>query len=157
MASRHGHCWLVWHKTSKKEVVTGRQGHMGPVFSISTGRIAEPKRNQHTMQDVSTAKQIVIAASQRILYLPHAIRQMSRPDRMITAAEVRDVVEHGEIIEDYPLDARGHSCLLLKFLSDTRPIHVVCAPKADYLAIITAYVPTSEEWEDNYRKRKLSL
>ncbi len=52
-------------------------------------------------------------ASQRILFLPHAVRQMSRPDRMISTADVRKVIEEGEVIEDYPEDARGHSCLIL--------------------------------------------
>lgn len=41
------------------------------------------------------------SASQRILFLPHAIRQMSRPDRMITTAEVRKVVKFGTVIEAY--------------------------------------------------------
>jgi len=41
------------------------------------------------------------AARQRILFLPHAIRQMSHPDRMITPEEVERVVLGGEIIEDY--------------------------------------------------------
>ena len=79
---------------------------------------------------------------------------MSRPNRMITTTEVRDVIEHGEVIEDYPLDIRGHSCLLLKFVSHGRPLHVVCAPKPDYLAIITAYIPNHEDWENNYSRRK---
>ncbi|MDQ3918414.1 MAG: DUF4258 domain-containing protein [Acidobacteriota bacterium] len=35
---------------------------------------------------------------------------MSRPDRLITTAEIRRVIERGEIIEDYPEDVRGHSC-----------------------------------------------
>jgi Domain of unknown function (DUF4258) len=52
-------------------------------------------------------------ARQRLLFLPHALRQMSRPDRMITTADVRRVLEEGEIIEDYPEDSRGHSCLIL--------------------------------------------
>ncbi|MCU1236766.1 MAG: hypothetical protein JWP63_4733, partial [Candidatus Solibacter sp.] len=30
---------------------------------------------------------------------------------MISVVEVRRVVMRGEIIEDYPEDARGHSCL----------------------------------------------
>ena len=37
---------------------------------------------------------------------------------------------------------------------DERPLHVVCAPKDDYLVIITAYLPNDQEWEDDYRKRK---
>lgn len=53
------------------------------------------------------------AAKTRLLFLPHAIRQMSRPDRMITVREVRRTVVAGEMIEDYPEDMRGHSCLML--------------------------------------------
>jgi len=88
------------------------------------------------------------------LFLPHAIQQMTRPERMISRQGVRNVVEHGEVIEDYPNDIRGHSCLLLGVGSDDRPVHVVCAPKSDYLAIITAYVPARDEWTDGYRVRK---
>jgi homoserine kinase len=95
------------------------------------------------------------SAVKRILFLPHAIRQMSKPDRMVSTAEIRMVIEHGAVIEDYPEDSRGHSCLILGF-ADKRALHVVCAPKDDYLAIITAYLPSDQEWEDNYRKRKKS-
>jgi hypothetical protein len=95
------------------------------------------------------------SAVKRILFLPHAIRQMSKPDRMISTTDIRTVIEQGEVIENYPEDARGHSCLLLGF-TDNRFLHVVCAPKDDYLAIITAYLPSDQEWEDNYKKRKKS-
>jgi hypothetical protein len=52
------------------------------------------------------------AARAKLLFLPHAVTQMSRPDRMITVQEARSTVLRGEIIEDYPEDARGHSCLI---------------------------------------------
>ena len=94
------------------------------------------------------------AAQKKVLFLPHAVRQMSRPDRMITGAEVREVINNGEVIEDYLEDARGHSCLILGSGIDDRFIHVVCSPKEDYLAIITAYIPDSDEWEDDFRARK---
>ena len=48
-------------------------------------------------------------ASQRILFSQHALRQMSRPDRMIPTTEIRAVLDKGEIIEDYPEDPRGQS------------------------------------------------
>lgn len=76
------------------------------------------------------------AASKKLLFLPHTIRQMSRPERMITLTEVEAVIQTGEVIEDYPEDARGHSCLLLGSGQGNRVIHVVCAPKDEYLAII---------------------
>lgn len=95
------------------------------------------------------------SAEKRILFLPHAVRQMSKPERMISTEEVRQVIENGEIIENYPNDPRGHSCLMLGFGIDKRPIHIVCAPKKEYLAIITAYIPNEEEWENNFKKRKV--
>jgi hypothetical protein len=38
------------------------------------------------------------AAEKRLLFLPHSIRQMSRPQRMISSNEVEGVVRHGELI-----------------------------------------------------------
>ena len=94
------------------------------------------------------------AAGRRILFLPHAISQMARPSRMITTKDVRSVVEQGEVLEDYPEDARGYSCLMLGVGTEGRCLHVVCSPKADYLAIITAYLPSQEEWESDLRTRR---
>ena len=52
------------------------------------------------------------AAEKKLLFLPHAIRQMSRPERMIMPQEVERVVMTGELVEDYLNDSRGHSCLI---------------------------------------------
>ena len=95
-----------------------------------------------------------VAARKKVLYLQHAARQMSRPERMISTSEVRRAINAGEVIEDYPKDPRGHSCLILGYGRDRRPIHVVCAPKPEFLAIITAYLPTEDEWENDFSQRK---
>lgn len=95
-------------------------------------------------------------AAMRILFLPHALRQMSRPDRMILAADVRRVIETGELVEEYPDDPRGRSCLLFGRGHDKRPLHVVCSPKTEYLVVITAYVPNPEKWEADLKTRKRS-
>lgn len=94
------------------------------------------------------------AAAARILYLPHAVRQMSKPTPMISTADIRNVVLAGEAIEDYPEDVRGHSCLLLGSDAHGRTIHVVCSPKEDFLAVITAYVPDPAKWTSDFRARK---
>lgn len=73
---------------------------------------------------------------------------------MIATGEVRLTIEYGEVVEDYPGDVRGHSCVLLGFGESGRPIHVVCSPKEDYLAIITAYIPDEKEWADGFRVRR---
>jgi hypothetical protein len=72
---------------------------------------------------------------------------------MITSSEVESVIMGGGIIEDYPADPRGHSCLLLAFTGDAQPVHVVCSPKDEYLAVITAYRPDANQWSRDFRKR----
>ena len=93
------------------------------------------------------------AGRKRLLYLPHAIRQMSRSDRMITPEEVRTVAMTGQLVENYPDDPRGQSCLLLGLGNGDRPIHVVAAPKDEYLAIITAYMPDPTQWSSDFMRR----
>lgn len=104
--------------------------------------------------DNGIAQLIKTAARKRLLFLPHAVKQMSRPERMISAQEVRRVVLRGEIVEDYPEDARGHSCLIVGQGDEGRLIHVVCAPKLQYLAVITAYLPKASEWGQDFKTRR---
>ena len=104
--------------------------------------------------NIEIIKEIRKLTQKKVLFLPHALRQMLRPDRMITRHEVTQVISEGELIEDYPDDARGHSCLILGKGDTDRAIHVVCSPKEDYLAVITAYIPDSNEWSSDFKKRK---
>ena len=98
-------------------------------------------------------ERVRVAAGTAVLFTRHAVLQTLRPDRMVSTQEVRDVVERGEVIEDYPEDARGHSCLMLGRGTGGRPVHVVCSPKDDYLAIITTYLPDPDEWGPDLRRR----
>ena len=107
------------------------------------------------LKNIEILQEIRKLIRSKILFLPHALRQMLRPDRMITRLEVMKVISEGEIIEDYPYDHRGHSCLILGKGENDRAIHFVCAPKEDYLAIITAYLPESNEWSIDFKKRKI--
>jgi hypothetical protein len=93
------------------------------------------------------------AARKKRLFLPHALRQMLRLERMIRTAEIRSVIENGEVIEDYPEDPRGHSCLMFGSGDADRPIHVACSPKINFLAIITAYIPDENEWSSDFKTR----
>lgn len=95
---------------------------------------------------------IIEAASKNILFTAHALDEMNSENVIITVAEVMQAVTEGEVIEDYPEDRRGHSCLM--FHQNDRPLHVVCAPKAHYPAIITAYRPDPQKWENDLKTRK---
>jgi hypothetical protein len=108
------------------------------------------------IEKMSLVEQIRTAAAKRVLFLPHAVRQMSRPERMISTAEVREVLIGGEAIEEYPDDPRGPSALLLGREPGRRAIHVVAAPKEEYAAVITAYVPDPAIWSEDMKTRRES-
>jgi hypothetical protein len=40
------------------------------------------------------------AAQKKVLFLPHALRQMLRPDRMISRLEIRQVIAQGRMGSD---------------------------------------------------------
>ena len=69
--------------------------------------------------------------------------------------DVRNVIQGGEIIMDYPDDKPLPSKLILGF-SNGRPIHVVLAYDAanETGYVITAYVPDENIWNNNYKSRR---
>ena len=104
------------------------------------------------MESIVTA--VRNAAQKRMLFLPHALDEMNAPQELVTLQEVHAVIFEGEVIEDYPEDVRGHSCLMLGSGLNGRPIHVVCAPKNEYLAVITVYLPNERRWTADWRTRR---
>lgn len=74
--------------------------------------------------------------------------------RNIGVDEFREAIAAGEIIEDYPDDKYGPSCLVSGRTLRGRPIHIHCSyPSRDYLKIITVYEPDEESWE-GYKVRR---
>jgi hypothetical protein len=67
--------------------------------------------------------------------------------RHITLLEVREAIANGEILEDYPNDKYGPSCLILGYTRVGRPLHIQCSyPSRPILKIITLYEPDPELW-----------
>jgi hypothetical protein len=74
--------------------------------------------------------------------------------RHISVAELCEAITSCELLEDYPRDKYGPSCLLLGFTGAGRPIHVQCSdPSRPLIKIITLYEPDPGSWED-YRRRR---
>jgi len=90
----------------------------------------------------------------KVLFTRHALNQMNLSERMILRSEVCETIESDEVVEDYPSDPRGHSCLLMGRTLGGRVIHVICAPKKDYLAVVTVYSPSLLEWERDFKTRR---
>ena len=75
--------------------------------------------------------------------------------RKIEAEEIENAIFSGTIIEPYPDDPRGASCLVLGFATRDKPLHVICGRlEEDEILIITAYEPDSKEWEADWKNRK---
>ena len=69
-----------------------------------------------------------------------------RQAEAISIEDIKTAFINGEIIEDYPEDKRGKSCLVLGY-SNVRPIHIVCSKsKIGWIKIITVYVPMPPKW-----------
>src|SRR5829696_5393410 len=62
--------------------------------------------------------------------------------RRITVQEIHEAIVTGEIIEDYPDDKYGPSCLVLGHTQGGRPLHIQCNyPSRPLIKIITLYEP----------------
>jgi Domain of unknown function (DUF4258) len=69
--------------------------------------------------------------------------------RQISVQELREAIANGEIIEDYPDDKYGPSCLIVGFTVAARPLHIQCSyPSRPLVKIITLYEPNPELWID---------
>lgn len=82
--------------------------------------------------------------------------EKEREADQITRQEIEEALlsEDCELLEDYPTDPRGHSCLILGFTEASLPIHIVCGYLSEEeFIIITIYRPDPEQWID-WRTRK---
>ena len=75
--------------------------------------------------------------------------------RQIRVPEVREAIDECEIVEDYPDDKYGPSCLILGFTRSRRPLHIQCSyPSRPLVKIITVYEPDPLQWVNFKRRRK---
>ena len=74
--------------------------------------------------------------------------------RLITLQEIGEAIVGGEIIEDYPKDKYGPSCLILGHTQAGRALHIQCSyPSRPLVKIITLYEPDANLWID-FKVRK---
>jgi len=80
-------------------------------------------------------------------FTQHAVDQSIL--RRILVQEFREAVANAEIIEDYPNDKYGPSCLILGFTQAGRPLHIQCSyPSRPLIKVITLYEPDPKSWVD---------
>jgi hypothetical protein len=77
--------------------------------------------------------------------------------RGITVQEIREAIAAAQVIEDYPDDKYGPSCLLIGFTQAGRALHVQCSyPSRPKIKVITVYEPEPNLWVEFKVRRKTS-
>jgi hypothetical protein len=91
--------------------------------------------------------------SPKLFFRVHAIQRMF--ERRISYKKVRQILEMGEVIEDYSAEMAEPSRLSLGF-QGKRPIHVVASEnsRANEITIITVYIPEQSRWNKDFKTRK---
>jgi len=75
----------------------------------------------------------------------HAVDQLLK--RHISVQEVSEAIASSQIIEDYPNDKYGPSCLLFGMTQHLRPLHIQCSyPSRPLVKVITVYEPDPDLW-----------
>jgi hypothetical protein len=77
--------------------------------------------------------------------------QQERLEEDLDATDIEEAITGGEILEEYPNDPRGESCLILGY-AQGGPIHAVVGWATGrtrgekVLRIITVYIPRPPKW-----------
>ena len=102
------------------------------------------------MMDIADIKESVRHGKYKISFThTEKLRQ-----REIEISALEEAIFTGEIIENYPTDPRGPSCLILGNTKRDRPLHIVCGIMERELLVITAYESSFEEWEPDWKTRR---
>jgi Domain of unknown function (DUF4258) len=101
--------------------------------------------------DLAVLRRAVIGG--RVEWRKHVLQKLA--ERGLSQRSVLEVIETGEVIRDYSDDKPFPSALLLGYPA-SQPLHVVaaCDEMSETAFIITAYEPSLEIFETDYRTRK---
>ncbi len=84
---------------------------------------------------------------QRSEYLLSLHADEERRNDGLGLADIERTLLAGRVLEDYPDDPRGASCLVYGE-SGSGPVHVVCgANRSGWLVVITVYRPSAPKWK----------
>jgi hypothetical protein len=90
----------------------------------------------------------------RVAVSRHALHELE--DDGLEIDRILEVAVYGEVVEDYPTDPRGPSCLVCSALDRGFWVHTVWGwdAGARIAVLITAYRPNPEKWDEEFKKRR---
>jgi len=76
--------------------------------------------------------------------------------RYIQVEEIKEAIAQGRIIEDYPDDKYGSSCLICGLTLRGRPIHMQSSYSSrPLIKIIALYQPDPQRWNQDFTIRRI--
>ena len=90
-------------------------------------------------------------ATKRYRYTVHGEQQ--RIARRLRRLEIEEVLQGGEIIEDYPQHHYGPACLVFGKTKHGKAVHVLCGLHP-MVSIITVYEPDIIDWKEDLKTRR---
>ena len=101
--------------------------------------------------DLSTFREAIHSGC--VEWRKHTLQKLV--ERGIPQQSVREVLLSGERIREYPEDKPFPSALFMGYI-ENKPLHVVAAfdETANLAYVITAYEPSLEIFEDDYRTKR---
>ncbi|MFH1076879.1 MAG: DUF4258 domain-containing protein [Pseudomonadota bacterium] len=118
---------------------------LGDVFSCSGGK--------NSISDITQIRRLVWRRQYEFSMHAEKERQLD----MISVSEIEEALRNCDIIEMYPDDPRGESCLVAGYCG-SRPVHAVCTVQTnpEELLLITVYDPSKrpDKWTEDFKKRR---
>ena len=81
----------------------------------------------------------------------HALQRIN--ERGLLPSEVREALLECYVVEDYPEDKRGHSCLVWGKTGKGQDLHLVCGLTGETVWVVTIYEPDQGKWETPLKRR----
>ena len=73
----------------------------------------------------------------------------------LTIRQVESALLNCVVLERYPDNRRGESCLVVGHTPEKQPVHIVCGKDGSgHLFVITVYVPCMPKWTDPYTRNR---
>lgn len=88
----------------------------------------------------------------KIIISIHAQERLRQ--RGIKQKDIKNCIMTGEIIEQYPDDFPFPSCLIFGYTINSKILHIVASDEGNISRIITAYFPSNDKFEDDFKTRK---
>ena len=88
----------------------------------------------------------------KVFVSAHAAERFNQ--RGINVRDIREAINSGEIIEQYPEDYPYPSCLVWGKNLSGKCIHAVLSDEGSSSRIITAYFPSFDKWSEDFKLRR---